>query len=54
MQGPACGLDRSLTSDDLCGLVSNPMEHAEASKLALYGVADYTWNIGDYDPMANW
>ena len=54
MQGPACGLDRSLTSDDLCGLVSNPMEHAETSKLALYGVADYTWNIGDYDPMANW
>ena len=54
MQGPACGLDRSLTSDDLCGLVSNPMEHAEASKLALYGVADYTWNIEEYDPLSNW
>ena len=54
MQGPVYGLDRSLSSDDLCGFVSNPMEHAEASKLALYGVADYTWNIEDYDPMANW
>lgn len=54
MQGPAYGLDNSLGSKNLCGLVSNPMEHAEASKLALYGVADYTWNTKDYDPIANW
>ena len=54
MQGPVYGLDQTLTAENLCGFVSNPMEHAEASKLALYGVADYTWNIGDYDPMANW
>lgn len=54
MQGPAYGLDNSLSSKNLCGLVSNPMEHAEASRLALYGVADYAWNIKDYDPLANW
>ena len=54
MQGPVYGLDQTLTAEDLCGFVSNPMEHAEASKLALYGVADYTWNIEDYDPLANW
>ena len=54
MQGPVYGLDNGLTSNDVCGFVSNPMEHAEASKLALYGVADYTWNIKEYDPKANW
>lgn len=54
MQGPAYGLETSLTSNDLCGLISNPMEHGEASKLALYGVADYAWNIADYNPIDNW
>ncbi|HIZ85762.1 MAG TPA: beta-N-acetylglucosaminidase domain-containing protein, partial [Candidatus Coprenecus stercoravium] len=54
LQGPVYGLDKSLTDKDLCGFVSNPMEHAEASKAALYGVADYTWNIQDYDPLASW
>lgn len=54
MQGPVYGLDTTLTSDDLCGLVSNPMEYGEASKIALYGVADYTWNISSYRPLDNW
>ena len=54
MQGPASGLENNLTSRNLCGLLSNPMEHAEASRLALYGVADYAWNTKDYDPKANW
>ena len=30
------------------------MEHGEASKLALYGVADYTWNIANYNAIDNW
>ena len=38
----------------LSGFVSNPMEHAEASKIALYGVADYTWNMKAYRPYENW
>ena len=54
MQGPTYGLETSLTDKDLCGLISNPMEHGEASKLALYGVADYGWNIADYNPIDNW
>lgn len=54
MQGPVYGLDKTLTSEDVCGLLSNPMEHAEASKLALYGVADYTWNVKDYEYLRNW
>lgn len=54
MQGPTYGLETSLTKNDLCGLISNPMEHGEASKLALYGVADYAWNIAGYNPIDNW
>lgn len=54
MQGPVYGLQTDLTDKDVTGLVSNPMEHGEASKLALYGVADYTWNIADYNPIDNW
>lgn len=54
MQGPVYGLTNDVTAEDLSGLVSNPMEHGEASKLALYGVADYTWNISAYNPIDNW
>ena len=54
MQGPVYGLDTSLTAKDMCGLVSNPMEHGEASKLSLYSVADYTWNPSDYNPIDSW
>lgn len=54
MQGPSYGLSRDLTSEDLCGFVCNPMEYAEASKPAVYSVADYTWNISGYDPFDSW
>ncbi len=54
LQGPVYGLDTSLTDRDMCGLVSNPMEHGEASKLSLYSVADYTWNPKDYNPIDSW
>lgn len=54
LQGPVYGLNTSLTAKDLCGIASNPMEHGEASKLALYGVADYTWNVANYNPIDNW
>lgn len=54
MQGPVYGLDTSLTDTDLCGIVSNPMEHGEASKLGIYGVADYAWNVAAYNPIDNW
>lgn len=54
LQGPVYGLDTSLTSNEVCGVISNPMEHGEASKLALYGVADYAWNVSAYNPVDNW
>ncbi|MBD5373683.1 MAG: beta-N-acetylglucosaminidase [Bacteroides sp.] len=54
LQGPVYGLDKGLTRNDLAGIVSNPMEHGEASKLALYGVTDYAWNPQAYNPLDNW
>ncbi len=51
--GPAYGNGQDIASD-VSGFVSNPMEHAEASKISLYGIADYTWNMKAYDYKANW
>ncbi|MGN0821155.1 MAG: beta-N-acetylglucosaminidase domain-containing protein [Akkermansia sp.] len=38
----------------MSGFVANPMEHAEASMVGLFCVADYTWNITAYDSQASW
>lgn len=54
MMGPSYGLDTTLTSNDVSGVLSNPMEHGEASKIALYGTADYGWNVRDFNPIDNW
>ena len=51
--GPAYGNDLNI-SGDMSGFVSNPMEHAEASKISLYGIADYTWNMKAYDYQTDW
>ncbi len=31
-----------------------PMEYAETSKISLYGIADYCWNMEAYDYKSNW
>lgn len=36
------------------GFVSNPMDKPEASKIALFGVADYCWNIDDFNSEKSW
>jgi hyaluronoglucosaminidase len=38
----------------MSGFVSNPMDKAEASKAAIFSVADYTWNMESYDPELSW
>ena len=38
----------------LSGIVSNPMNQAAASKIAIFGVADFTWNDEAYDAEHNW
>lgn len=51
--GPSKGLDVNAPKL-LSAFVSNPMEHAEASKVALKGVAQYTWNPARHNPLADW
>lgn len=51
--GPTYGNSTDVPQD-LSGFVSNPMEHAEASKIAIYGVADYTWNMSEYQAEKKW
>jgi hyaluronoglucosaminidase len=53
LMGAAYGLDTTI-KNDLSGFVSNPMERAEASKLALFSVALYTWNLKKYEPNTAW
>lgn len=40
--------------DLVSGFCSNPMEYAEASKVSLYSIADYTWNMPAYDSESSW
>ena len=53
LMGAAYGLDTTI-KNDLSGFVSNPMERAEASKVALFSVALYSWNLISYEPMSAW
>ena len=50
--GPSYGLDPNAIHA-MSGFVANPMERAEASKVALYGVADYAWNMKAYHPESD-
>ena len=53
LMGPTYGNDLDI-AEQLSGFVSNPMEYAEASKVSLYSIADYTWNMEAYDSKASW
>src|SRR5699024_9262906 len=39
---------------NISGVVSNPMEQAELSKIALFAVADFSWNVDDFDDEQSW
>ena len=51
--GPVYGNDTTI-SGQMSGFVTNPMEHAEASKIAIYSVASYAWNPTKYDTWQTW
>lgn len=36
------------------GIVTNPMQQAEPSKLSIWAVSDYCWNINDFDMDASY
>ncbi|MEC2159640.1 beta-N-acetylglucosaminidase domain-containing protein [Virgibacillus halodenitrificans] len=39
---------------NISGVVSNPMRWAELSKIALFAVADFTWNVDAFDAEQSW
>ena len=53
--GRTYGLDTDAEmKTQMSGFVANPMEQAEANKVGLFGVADYTWNITAFDSNTSW
>ncbi len=54
MMGKGSLLRTDVNPEDLKGVVTNPMQDAECSKVALFAVADYAWNIADFDDDASW
>lgn len=51
--GPVYGNDVTM-ANEMSGFVTNPMEHAEASKIAIFSVASYAWNPSGYDSWQAW
>ena len=54
MMGKGSLLQTDITITDLAGVVTNPMQEAEASKVAIFAVADYAWNVKDFDDDQSW
>ncbi|WP_158676900.1 beta-N-acetylglucosaminidase domain-containing protein [Wenjunlia vitaminophila] len=50
--GPSRGLQAGVKN--VSGFASNPMNQAQASKVSLFSVADYTWNTDKYDYEQSW
>lgn len=40
--------------DNIVGLVTNPMQEANASKIAIFAVSDYSWNMKKFDSNKSW
>ncbi len=53
LMGPVYGNDTQI-AHQMSGFVTNPMEHAEASKIAIYSVASYAWNPQKYNSEKTW
>lgn len=47
-------IETSGAINTLKGLILNPMCQAQASKIALFGAADYSWNPNTFDSKKNW
>ena len=51
--GEVYGNSREI-KNEMSGFMTNPMEHAQASKIAIFSVADYSWNVSSYDSLSSW
>lgn len=54
LMGKGSQLRTDIDPADLSGVVTNPMQEAEASKTALFAVSDYSWNVKDFDDDQSW
>ncbi|MDO4451853.1 MAG: beta-N-acetylglucosaminidase domain-containing protein [Lachnospiraceae bacterium] len=54
MMGKGSLLHTDINVNDLAGVVTNPMQEAEASKVAIFAVADYAWNVKEFDDDKSW
>lgn len=54
LMGPEVGLDPALCDNGIVGIVSNPMNEAEASKIPVFTIGDYNWNPKAYNPEDSW
>lgn len=52
--GRADLLKTNVNVEDLAGVVTNPMQEAEASKVSLFAIADYAWNVHAFDVNQSW
>lgn len=52
MMSPLDNVDNDV--DNLNGFFLNPMSQAEASKVAIYSGADYSWNVTGFEKMSSW
>ncbi len=53
LMGAVYGLDTHV-GQMMSGFVTNPMEYAEASKPAIFSVADYAWNPAQFNSDKSW
>lgn len=54
LMGKGSLLHTDINIEDIKGVVTNPMQEAEASKIALFAVADYAWNVKAFDDDKSW
>lgn len=54
LMGPEMGLDPALSDNGIVGIISNPMNEAEASKIPVFTIGDYNWNPKAYSAEDSW
>ncbi|GAA0107848.1 MULTISPECIES: beta-N-acetylglucosaminidase domain-containing protein [Clostridium] len=54
MMGKGSLLHTNINIEDLAGVVTNPMQDAEPSKVSLFAIADYAWNVKGFDDDKSW
>lgn len=54
LMGKGSLLHNNVNPKDLSGVVTNPMQDAHASKVALFAVADFAWNVSAFDADKSW